>query len=451
MLCEKCHHCGLCEGDGTNTNDDSSMRISLEGILPFVPSCSEVQDSKVGFAIDIGTTTIVCSLYALSSERRIATVSQANVQRKYGSDVLSRIQFACQNENGSKLLHDSLVFQINSLLAQSLSIAAVNMPRGSRVDVRKIVITGNTTMLSFALSLNTSSLAISPFTPPSLFDIDITYADVLKDARVNFAAVPLETSVYIPSVISGFIGADTVCAMAALNFTNAEKKIVADIGTNCEMAIQTAKGDIICTSASAGPAFEGGGVSAGMSACEGAIASSKIKSDELGSKAIEYSVIGNGRAKGICGTGLLSVIHSFLTLGFIDPYGTMQGDKGALLLRDGISLLQSDIRSIQLAKAAVRTGLDFLLQYDKSDMPLYLAGGFGTAVNISDVAFLGMIPPFLTKKTIAAGNVALSGAVAILLRDEYRAVARTIVKKAKSINLAEANGFQDSFIANINF
>ena len=137
MLCEKCHHCGLCEGDGTNTNDDSSMRISLEGILPFVPVCSAVQDSKAGFAIDIGTTTIVCSLYALSSERRIATVSQANAQRKYGSDVLSRIQFACQNENGSKLLHDSLVFQINSLLAQSLSIAAVNMQRGSRVDVRK--------------------------------------------------------------------------------------------------------------------------------------------------------------------------------------------------------------------------------------------------------------------------------------------------------------------------
>ncbi len=456
MLCEKCHHCGLCEGDGLNAKNDASMRIVRSIILPFEPS--EKDEFGLGIAIDIGTTTIVCASYSLCDEKQLSLVSQANKQRKYGSDVLSRIQFASNSPDGAKILHDTIALQINSLLSRLLSLTALKLSRGMRVQVSRVVVTGNTTMLSIALSKSLSSLSIAPFTPPSFFDMEVLYSDFIKDTKLPFSAIPLTTPLYFPPIISAFVGADTVCAMVATGFGLTSKpKMLADIGTNCEMAIQTKEGEIICTASSAGPAFEGGGVSFGMSATEGAIASSAIKDDTLGGKSIEYTVIGKGRAKGICGTGLLSVIHSFLELGLIDNYGTIQGENiEKILLRDGVSLLQDDIRSIQLAKAAVRTGLDYLSSYEKSeknksDMSLYLAGGFGTAVDISDVVSLGMIEPLLKDNAVAVGNAALAGSVAILLRDEYKMRAKEIAKKAKSVNLATIASFQDSFINNINF
>lgn len=455
MLCEKCHHCGLCEGDG-KSEDSSNMQISVDGLLPFEPCGGAIADARICIAVDIGTTTIAASSYAMSSEKRLSYVCAVNEQRSFGKDVLSRIAFSSEAHNGilgQQILHEKIVLQINALLSKLISQTTFLLPRGFRVEVAEIAITGNTTMLSFAFNLDATPLATAPFTPPSLFGASFLYGDFLASVRVPFAPVPLSTPIFVPPCISAFVGADTVCALTACGFgADNSARMLADVGTNCEMAIQSSAGKITCTASAAGPAFEGYGISAGMSAASGAIADVSVHSDGLGGKALACSVIGGARAKGICGTGLLSALGAFLELGLLSFDGAISGDADRILLRDGVFLLQSDIRAVQLAKSAVKTGLDFLLERAGENAGIqkfFLAGSFGTKLKITDAVKIKMIPSQLAPVALSAGNAALSGAAAVLLRKELRVCAKKIAENAECVNLAEVSDFQERFLSNL--
>ena len=246
-------------------------------------------------------------------------------------------------------------------------------------------------MLSIAANVPVAALASYPFEPVSLFGNFYKLKDIVSDTRLPYFPIDPSTPVFIPACISAFVGADTVCAMLDSGFGLFDKKgrVLADVGTNCEMAIQTPSGKIICTSSAAGSAFEAAGIKEGMSACEGAIASSYIKNNN-----IFYRVIGGGKARGICGTGLLSVINSLVQTGKIEKNGAIVSNLDYIELCDNVKLYQSDIRNFQLAKAAVYSGLSYLIKEISFDekYSLYLAGGFGTKLNVNEAINLKMIP-----------------------------------------------------------
>lgn len=451
MICEICRHCGLCEGDGKGSNDEK-MTILSAGILPFKARGGDLADSKVCIAVDIGTTTIAAACYSLSTQECIESVSSVNPQRAFGNDVVSRIQFALSG--GAKRLRDCVVSEVNSLLSRLLAKTSLKLPRGFRLEITCLCITGNTTMLSLAFSLDVSSLAFAPFNHPSTFGKDFLYGDFISGARLPFPAISPDTPLFVPHCAGAFFGADAICTLVACGFgADDSVKIAADVGTNCEMALQLQTGKIICTASAAGPAFEGCGIEFGMSAKEGAIAGAEIKDDGFGNKVAEFNVIGRGRAKGICGTGLLSSLSVLLSLDFVDKSGEIKSKNSLLLLRDGVTLSQKDIRALQLAKSAVKTGLDFLVEKcpENAAIEFFLAGGFGTTMKIEDALAISMIPHRLEKNAVAAGNTALSGAASIMLESDMKARAEKIFKKAECVNLADLSDFQERFISNLDF
>jgi len=451
MICEICRHCGLCEGDGKSSADEK-MTILSAGILPFKARGGEIADSKVCIAVDIGTTTIAAACYSLSTQECLESVSSVNPQRAFGNDVVSRIQFALSG--GAKKLRDCVVCEVNSLLSRLLAKTSLKLPRGFRPETTCLCITGNTTMLSLAFALDVSSLALAPFSPPSTFGKYFLYGDFISGARISFPALSPDTPLFVPHCAGAFFGADAICTLVACGFGKDDKvKIAADVGTNCEMALQLPTGKIICTASAAGPAFEGCGIEFGMSAKEGAIASAAIKDDGFGNKAFEFSVIGKTMAKGICGTGLLSALSVLLTLDLVDKSGEIKNESGVILLRDGVTLSQKDIRALQLAKSAVKTGLDFLVEKcpDGVAVEFFLAGGFGTTMKIEDATSISMIPHRIEKNAVAAGNTALSGAAAIMLESEMKERALRIFKNAECVNLADLSDFQERFISNLDF
>ena len=311
--------------------------------------------------------------------------------------------------------------------------------------LKRIVISGNTAMESFVLGISAVSLAQFPFSLPSKFGFSVE-----SNELGNFETIPPDCEFYFAPAIESFVGGDTVCAMIACGFLEkVENKFLADIGTNCELCVYSADSDkIFCASTSAGPAFEGYGIDCGISAQEGAIA----KVEFLKNNEIKCFVLGNGKAIGICGTGILSAISEFLKSGIIDFFGAFVSGKEKIILQNEIYICQKDIRNFQLAKSAVLTGLEILSEKSgcKSGT-LYLAGGFGSLLDIKDACAVKMIPSFLSEKTFAAGNASLCGASILLLNLGLRKSACELAENSVHVDLAQDKSFENLYIKNLNF
>nr|MBP3282591.1 DUF4445 domain-containing protein [Treponema sp.] len=446
------------------------MKIITEGSLPEIPEPpADFSPSEVALAVDVGTTTIAVAAWSLSSRKILSVVAEKNAQSKYGSDVINRIECAMKLPSGGKILHDCLVKQLEKMFASALSLSSQKMPRGFRPHVGKIVLTGNSTMLSFAAGVSVEGLAAVPFTLASKFDFSVGWKELSSS---NSSVVPSDAEVYFPPVVGAFIGADTVCAMLAAGFglDSEEPVLLADVGTNSEMALfvpasSSSAARILCTSAAAGPAFEAANISCGMPSVNGAV--DKVKID--GGK-ISVRTIGNAPAKGVCGSGLISSVSEFLRNGMVDSHGTIEekicggagGDSrvSKIDLTESVSVSQSDIRNLQLAKSAVKTGLDHLLSRFESfsakkisgqGMRFFLAGGFGSRIDIEESVRIGLLPPSLLGGVLQIGNAALFGASAILFSEKLKEKARLLSKKSTQINLAAVPDFQQKFLGNIDF
>ena len=374
----------------------------------------------LGLAVDLGTTTVVMALYDLSSGKRIAEKSAENAQRTFGADVISRIEH-CRNGNAGALF-DCLGNQLSEM-AEEFG------------PLKKVFLVGNTVMEHFAARLDPSPIAVPPFTPQSIFGEHKTIGG---------------TDVYFARCVSAYVGGDVLAGMLACNLQNEEKTVLSvDIGTNGEIVLGNKDGFTCCATA-AGPAFEGAEIECGMSAKAGAIDSVRIENGK-----ITAHVIGGGKAKGICGSGLIDAVAAMLELGIIGKSGrfikgfTELGGKKVFMLADGVYLSVQDIRRLQLAKAAIRAGIDTLLDGNEA-REIIVAGGFGNYINSESAVKIGLLPDFGAEKIRQAGNAAAIGA-ALLLEPDNENVLCQLAEKCRYVDLSSSEEFSENYIKSLNF
>ena len=391
------------------------------------------QTRKTFLAVDIGTTTIAAALAEKETGAVLATAGCGNSQRIFGQDVLSRIKASVAG-TGEKL---------KTLIRQDILNLLEDIQKKQKdIVIEHIYIAGNTTMEHLYMGDSCKGLGKAPFTPVSLAE--------RKDSLSNIPVTLLPG-------ISAFVGADIAAGMLACGMDEEERpSLLLDLGTNGEMVLAL-EDKMIATSAPAGPALEGGNISCGVASVTGAISKVRV----IGERTI-IGTIGNTPATGICGTGVLELVAGLYENHIIDASGQMKEkyrEEGFPLARmkDGkqITFTQQDIREVQLAKAAIHSGIELLLEHAGISMgeikKVYLAGGFGVYLDVHIAAGIGLLPAELEKCTKAVGNTSLQGCIAYGSSEENRSRTEEMIKKCESINLAEQADFEERYVANMNF
>lgn len=400
---------------------------------------SELSAYPFGIAIDIGTTSMVFYLVDLITGVVAGVRADVNPQGRFGSDVISRIDFATTKKDGLELLQKVLIDSINKQVRHFLSFAGIGAD-----NIVKVTIAGNTTMLHLLLGIDPRSIALAPFTPTFL---DRQQVSARKLGLQCHEKALIET---LPG-ISAYVGADIVAGLASIAPGDSiSKYLFMDIGTNGEIALVTSDG-VICSATAAGPAFEGARISCGMMASEGAVAAFGA----AGAK-----VIGDVPAMGICGSGLIDVVAYLRKHDLLDDEGLLQEDfvvVDAVRTGDGkpVVITQADIREVQLAKSAIASGVNILLH--KAGLApgeldaVFLAGGFGNYINTQSATEIGLLSPAFDDKIISLGNASGTGALMALKSLNFHEWTSSLIQKAKHLELAEEDDFALEFAMNMMF
>jgi len=417
----------------STVSEDITLEIAQwENVILADNSTFEFEpQSGFGIAIDLGTTTVVAQLTDLSNGSVTGVQSIINPQAVYGADVMSRIETALSDEGARtlrQLIRDTLMGLIDGFVD------------GKEIDLKKIVLVGNTAMHHIFCGLDVNPLARYPFESPCLGLQRFTPADL--GWRLN----PSVEILFYPS-LGGFVGSDILAGIVSAKIDKNEKlTALIDLGTNGEIVLGNRNG-IVCASTAAGPAFEGTNISMGMRATTGAISAVGRKNNRL-----KAHTIGNVTPRGICGSGLIDAVAILLELGRIDSSGACANEEEEILIESPVSLSQGDIREFQLAKAAIAAGLQVLantLNKTLEDIDtLYIAGGFGNFINIEHVCSTGLIE-IDKKRIVKLGNSALLGAKIFLFSNE--ADIDNTVKLCRHVSLDADAGFQDIFVEKMFF
>ena len=420
---------GDCEIETAGTKE---AEIKTDGVMP-ESELSPVFE-KYGIAVDIGTTTVALRLYDKSGTL-LSQQSALNPQRAYGADVVSRMEASL---NGKK---DDLAAEIRRLLNGMIQKAS-DMGINSK-DIDGAVITGNTVMLSFLTGTDTEPLTHAPFAASSLFG---TFYDA---GSLGLDALCVNTSVYLPRCISAFVGADITCAVISTQiYKNDNNALLTDIGTNGETVLKH-KNKLYACSTAAGPAFEGAGISSGMDGSVSAIDKVRVLPDGR----LDVHVIGDVEPAGICGSGIIDAVAALLQTGAIDETGYMEDDPAVIL--PPVVLTQADIRAVQLAKSAIHAGIKTLMKHASlSDTDIdvfYIAGGFGSYIDVLNAGRIGLIPKELTKRVSVSGNASLSGASALLLSAPLIKLSESIAMSVITVDLASNPVFSEEYMNNMTF
>lgn len=409
----------------------------------------------LGIAVDIGTTTVAVYLYDLLSGKQLGQLSSMNAQKRYGADVISRIQYSMENEKGTAVLMKSIDTQLNSLIGELLATFG-----RSKTELAEVCIAANTTMLHLLVGAETKGIALAPFTPVFIESKDIVPADLGLDFEGNVHLLPS---------ISAYVGADITAGIIASHLDKAEKPcLLIDIGTNGEMVLGGKDGLLACSTA-AGPAFEGACIFDGIGGVDGAISVVDLSNDP------PYRTIGGKKAVGICGSGVLDCFAQLYLHGVVDETGRMmdpdeienealaqrviEHDDGGLAFvlveaddkgQNRIVFTAKDVREVQLAKAALRGGMETLLHgsklsYDDVDT-LYLAGGFGSFLDVKSAMVAGLLPQEMEGRIVSIGNSSGRGAALVLLQDETRARADRIAADCEYIELSNSAIFMNFYV-----
>jgi uncharacterized 2Fe-2S/4Fe-4S cluster protein (DUF4445 family) len=392
-----------------------------------------------GVAIDIGTTTVVAYLEDLSDGRTIAVESFVNPQAGAGGDVISRIHFVMERASGLAQLQRCLVSGINRAVEKARSAGKIDP-----WSICKIAAVGNPTMLHLLLAVDPSPIAQAPYAPA------FTEAQTTSAAMLGLAVNPEAVVVTLPC-ISGYVGADVVAGIASTPMIDEETlSLYIDIGTNGEMALGNRE-CIFCCASAAGPAFEGSGICCGVGGVAGAICSY-----EHGT----YATIGGCSPVGICGSGIVDIIAGFLDNGIVDARGFMESDviiESAVNTGCGrdIVLTPADVREVQLAKAAIASGIEILIKQAGVGIDevkrVYLAGAFGNFMNVGNAARIGMIPQLLAAQAVCVGNAAGTGARLALRSREFERSLKRIAGMATYVELSGRADFNATFVEAMNF
>lgn len=464
---------GTITGVGTDMNE-AKVSASDEMVV-LVDRKSDMQENPVSVygnhssnagtlaACDIGTTTVVCYLIDKETGQIISTRSGANPQRSFGADVLSRIDAAARADDNDKangglqLMQSQIVSLLNGFISEML------MECG-RTEVCLFSVAGNTVMCHLLMGISPEKLGRAPFMPDEYFGREFNPLDIgLENCQ---------TMIIFPAV-SGFVGGDITAGMMETVNCN-ELTLYLDIGTNGEMAL--GKGDrYVCCATAAGPAFEGAQIEMGMPASMGAV--DKVW---LEGRRIKYSVIGNDRPVGLCGSGIIDALAVLLKAGIIDENGTiLSGQELPILFRSyvfeleaedaaqssesslavyiapGVYITQEDIRKLQLAKGAIAAGIDILFkEYGCKPCDLDIltfAGGFGNYIDKASAAAIGLFPPELLDRAKEVGNAAGNGAVSAALSQEAWESSLDISGKMRYIELASYPHFDEIYVEHMNF
>jgi uncharacterized 2Fe-2S/4Fe-4S cluster protein (DUF4445 family) len=438
------------------SNWDIDVIIRENEVISVTPASPK--RSIYGIAVDIGTTKVAVFLVDLFSGMTIASDGFLNPQISHGEDVMSRLLVSMSERNGSKVLKDEIV---NSLNVGIKKICKENRIRPQ--DVYEIVCVGNTAMHHLFLGLPVRQLALSPFVPVVDEPVEIKARNV--GIKVNPGAY-----LYMPSVVAGFVGADHIAMLLASDIDRKDQSVMGiDIGTNTEIAI-IQNGRISSCSTASGPAFEGAQIKFGMRALEGAI--ERINIDPV-SYDVTYFTVGDKPPIGICGSGVLDAVAELVSSGIIDKRGKLlpdkpgvrKGDDGVyefvIAKKDGkkitedIVLTQKDIVAIQLAKGAIRTGINVLCEQLKVEHcaldKVIIAGAFGLYIDPSSAIKIGMFPEIPLDRFEQVGNAAGVGAKMMLVSKRSRDRAREIARRIEYVELTVVDDFATRFAYSLLF
>ncbi len=417
-----------------------------------------------GIAADIGTTTLAVYLVDLNDGKVIGAASEANAQKLYGGDVISRIKAASEGHTDD--LHRRIIDQCDRIIHGLLSEHQIP-------GAEEACIAGNTTMQHLFAGINPEPMGVFPFSP--------VFTETKRFSAVELGLSDIASVTLLPSA-SAFIGADVLAGIVSSGMLKHENAILADIGTNCEIILKCGN-SFFAAAAAAGPAFEGAGIEMGMPGVAHAInkvflhngrveyttigCSNGLPSHSQPSEAVHTSAFSDknagaqrSEAKGICGSGLADAVAVMLDLGILDksgafaqksPYHT--GDK--FYLSSKVYVSQKDVRAYQLAKSAVCSGIQKLINVSglcpEDIEKLYIAGGFGYYLEQSSAAKTGLIPPALASRSIAAGNTSGLGARMCLLNPAYLSECERLAKEIRIVELAGDPYFTAALMDNMLF
>ena len=437
-------------------NPGLSILLSGHDIVA-VGAEEETAYDSYGLGVDIGTTTLACYLVDLATGEIVATASGLNEQSVYGSDVISRIAAASTGPEGLEVLRSRVAAQITALGRGLLE------GRGARpADLISIAVAGNTTMMHLFAGVLPTAIAAAPF-PPVFTAARRASAPELG---LGFTAA---CGVWLLPGVSGYVGADIVSGIAALGMSSRHScELLLDIGTNGEIALGGSEG-IWCCATAAGPAFEGAGIGMGMGGVTGAIDGVWLDGDAIG-----FSVIGGGAPKGLCGSGVLDALAVFLDAGLVDQTGRIpdldelaflppalaalrfEAEGGPrLAIGGGVWLSQADVRNLQLAISAIAAGIEVLLaRAGKTPHDIdrvWLAGGFGSYLDLGSALRVGLVPTALGDRILVAGNSSGSGAAAACASRGFLAEADRARDLCKYIELSSSPAFTEAYMEHLLF
>ncbi len=413
-------------------------RILRQGSMVHIDTDKDLSGPVI--AIDLGTTTMVCYLLSADGEE-LATASALNPQGIYGADVVTRMQAALGGQ--MEQLSDCVRRGLTELIQQACREAEV-----SPESIQRIALVGNPCMQQLLMGISPENLSKPPFSPV------LTHVERMP-AKELFPLCEKAEFLVVPD-ISGYVGADTMgCTLASQLYEKDHLTLMVDIGTNGEMVMGSAERMIACSTA-AGPALEGANIRFGMRGSTGAIDHVKWADGRP-----DVHVIGEGRAKGICGSGLIDAVSIMLTENVINHRGRIQSEaqtcegERAWYLTEDICLTQSDVRQVQLAKGAIAAGIELMAQQlgaDVSDIDeVLLAGAFGSFIRPESACRIGLLPPVLLPKIRAVGNIAGSGAKLLACSMQQQKQADQLVRQIEFLELASLPDFQRTFGKQTNF
>jgi len=396
---------------------------------------------QLGLAVDLGSTKIAAYLVDLESGETLAAKGVMNPQFAYGEDIISRLSFVLQKRGGGKLMQKLVIDELNKLLLELCTEVDARSD-----EVVEAVIVGNTAMHHLVLRLPVEQLAHAPYIPAVKSALDIKARDLGFDIAPG-------AYVHILPNIAGFVGADHVAMLLSTKeiWQKQDLTLAIDIGTNSEVSLID-NGKVTSVSCASGPAFEGAEIKDGMRATTGAIERLRVADD-----AVEYLTIDKAKPVGICGSGILDAVAQLRLAGVVDKGGRMlnnhprvrdkQGQREFIVVskeeRNGlpaITITQNDVRAIQLAKGALRSGIQVLLDArnhsSEEIKKVIIAGAFGSYIDVSSAMTIGMLPFLPLNRFEQVGNAAGIGAKLALVSRSKNAEAQEVASKVHYIELA---------------
>ena len=421
-------------------------------------------DEAFGVAVDVGSTTVAGYLLDLATGEVAATAGRMNPQIRFGEDLMSRVSYAMLNPGGAAELTAAVRAAIDELIGELCEAAEVG-----RASVCDLVVVGNPIMHHLVLGIDPTPLGTAPFTLAVRDGVWATAADI----GLNLPGAAL----YVGPCIAGHVGADATAALLAEGpHRSPRPQLLVDVGTNAEIVLGDGH-QVWAASSPTGPAFEGAQISCGQRATAGAVERVRIDPATLEPR---FKVIGcdlwsndpgfdealgSLEVSGLCGSGIIEVIAEMFLAGIIDHRGVIQGElaeKSPRIVADGrtfayviqdepvaLSITQNDVRAVQLAKAALRAGIDLLMEH--ADVPqvadVRLAGAFGAHISPVHALVLGLVPDGPTEGVKGVGNASGAGAARMLVSSSQRAEAERAAREAVKIETATEPRFQELFVA----